>query len=164
LSGETKETRVVRLCPGQAFDSLRTLSDDSQLQEASGPERVQAAANTVIFKRLRVGIEFPETFPQGLKPRSFQVVCGTTEVVPFQNTRSAMGSVAAEVVPFQNTKSAMGSVAAEVVPFQDINEPLCGGHHWSGFGNCVDANFIGIPPFPQKKAERMGHGSLQKKL
>jgi hypothetical protein len=31
------------------------------------------------------------------------------------------------------------------------------------FRNGVDPKFIGIPPFPQKKAERMGHGSLQQK-
>jgi hypothetical protein len=34
---------------------------------------------------------------------------------------------------------------------------------YSSFGNGVDPKFIGIPPFPQKKAERMGHGSLQQK-
>jgi hypothetical protein len=39
----------------------------------------------VIFKRRQVCIELAETFPQGLKPGSFVVVCGTTEVVPFQN-------------------------------------------------------------------------------
>jgi hypothetical protein len=39
----------------------------------------------VTFKRLQVGIELHETFPQGLKPRSFVAICGTTEVVPFQN-------------------------------------------------------------------------------
>jgi hypothetical protein len=27
-----------------------------------------------------------ECMPQGLKPRSFQAVCGTTEVVPFHKT------------------------------------------------------------------------------
>jgi len=32
----------------------------------------------------------------------------------------------------------------------------------SVFGNCVDKKVVAIPPFPQKKAERMGHGSLQK--
>jgi hypothetical protein len=39
----------------------------------------------VIFKRLQVSFELPETFPQGLKPSSFAAICGTTEVVPFQN-------------------------------------------------------------------------------
>jgi hypothetical protein len=39
----------------------------------------------VVSKRLQVGIEMPETFPQGLKPSSFAAICGTTEVVPFQN-------------------------------------------------------------------------------
>jgi hypothetical protein len=39
----------------------------------------------VTFKRLQVGIELHETFPQGLKPRSFAAICGTTEVVPFQS-------------------------------------------------------------------------------
>ena len=38
-------------------------------------------------------------FPQRLKPRETSLACGTTEVVPFQNT---------EVVDFQN----------QVVPFQ----------------------------------------------
>ena len=78
----------------------------------------KGSANTVLFKRLRVGIEFPETFPQGLKPRSFAVVCGTAEAVPFQSARSAMGSVAAEAVPFQSARSSVGLVAAEAVPFQ----------------------------------------------
>ena len=32
---------------------------------------------------------------------------------------------------------------------------------WSIFGNCVDRKFVGFPPIPQKKAEWMGHGSLQ---
>jgi hypothetical protein len=32
----------------------------------------------------------------------------------------------------------------------------------SFFGNCVDRNFAGIPPIPQKNAEWMGHGSLCK--
>jgi len=27
-----------------------------------------------------------ETVPRRLKPRSFRVICGTTEVVPFQNS------------------------------------------------------------------------------
>jgi hypothetical protein len=38
-----------------------------------------------ILERLQVGIEMPETFPQGLKPSSVAAICGTTEVVPFQN-------------------------------------------------------------------------------
>ena len=33
-----------------------------------------SAANRVIFKPLQVDIEIPETFPQELKPRSFQIV------------------------------------------------------------------------------------------
>jgi hypothetical protein len=30
----------------------------------------------------------------------------------------------------------------------------------SGFGNCVDRNFVSIPPIPQKEADWMEHGSL----
>ena len=33
-----------------------------------------------------MGIQLPETLPQGLKPRTFSAVYGTTQVVPFQNT------------------------------------------------------------------------------
>jgi hypothetical protein len=29
------------------------------------------------------------------------------------------------------------------------------------FGNYVDQKLVGFPPIPQKKAEWMGHGSLQ---
>jgi hypothetical protein len=46
---------------------------------------VWAAANTVIFERIQVGTELPETVPRGLKPGSIAAICGTTEVVPFQN-------------------------------------------------------------------------------
>jgi len=35
--------------------------------------------------RLSIEIELPETIPQGLKPWLFHTLCGTTEVVPFQN-------------------------------------------------------------------------------
>jgi hypothetical protein len=34
---------------------------------------------------------------------------------------------------------------------------------WSGSENTVVLDFIDFPPFPQKKAERMGHGSLWQK-
>jgi hypothetical protein len=46
---------------------------------------VKSATNRVIFERLYIDVEFSETIPQGLKPSSFRGVCGTTEVVPFQN-------------------------------------------------------------------------------
>ena len=39
----------------------------------------------VTLKRLKLGIELPETVPQGLKPGLFAAIFGTTEVVPFQN-------------------------------------------------------------------------------
>jgi len=47
---------------------------------------VVSAANRVIFRWHQVDIELPETFPQRLKPSSFQAICGTTKVVPFQNS------------------------------------------------------------------------------
>jgi hypothetical protein len=34
---------------------------------------------------------------------------------------------------------------------------------YGSFRNGVDVNFMGFPPLPQEKAERMGHGSLLQK-
>jgi len=34
-----------------------------------------------------VDMESPETVPQGLKPRLFHAIQGSTKVVPFQNTK-----------------------------------------------------------------------------
>jgi hypothetical protein len=42
----------------------------------------QSAANRVIFKRLNIDIELPETIPQGLKPAHFVGFIGTAEAVP----------------------------------------------------------------------------------
>jgi hypothetical protein len=40
---------------------------------------------------------------------------------------------------------------------------ICGKYFFVSFKNGVDQRFIGAPPFPQEKAERMEHGSLQQK-
>jgi len=57
-----------------------------------------------------------DPIPQGLKPSNVVgVVCGTTEVVPFQNCQGAHDVV--EAVPFQNGRDAQRTAEAE--PLQD---------------------------------------------
>jgi len=79
------------------LDSLRLTFNHERLHEALASETpgsiyvpsarlVQATGNRVISERLQIGIKSPGTVLQGLTPRSFQAVCGTTEVVPLHKT------------------------------------------------------------------------------
>jgi hypothetical protein len=44
-----------------------------------------------------------------------------------------------------------------------LHRPLGGGHpSWSGFGDCVDANFIDIPPFRSFFSKRSGKDGARK--
>jgi hypothetical protein len=61
---------------------------------------------SIIAQIVEIGVvgELERTFPQGLKPHSFEAMYGTTEVVPFQSTFESRPSRQIQPVHNQNER------------------------------------------------------------